>query len=108
VITSLVSFCIVLQMQILRVVFPPGGVAMRRRSDPLIELPSTCVHFWLCGEMDQLVVHAVCKKCGEKGEFVQAPYPWVTSMVPQKFGEVLRWAKSADEAERHRIVEAEY
>jgi hypothetical protein len=81
---------------------------MRRRSDPLMELPSTCVHFWICGEMDQLVVRAVCKRCGENAEFVQAPYPWVSSVLPQKFGDVLRWAKTADDAERQRIVGAEY
>lgn len=81
---------------------------MRRRSDPLIELPSTCVHFWLCGEMDQLVVRAVCKRCGERAEFVQASYPWVSGVLSQKSGDVLRWAKSGDEAERQRIVSAEY
>lgn len=81
---------------------------MRRRSDPLNELPSTCIHFWLCGEMDQMVVRAVCKKCGEKAEFQQAAYTWVASGFPQKFGDVLRWAKSVDEAERHGMVEAEY
>ncbi len=81
---------------------------MRRRCEPLMELPSTCVHFWLCGEMDQFVVHAICKKCGEKAEFVQAPYPWVSHAPPQKFGDLLRWARSADEAGRQHIVEAEY
>ncbi len=81
---------------------------MRRRSDPLIELPSTCVHFWICGEMDQFVVRAVCKKCGETAEFLQAPYPWVTAVASQRFGDVLHWAKSLDEAERHRIVQGEY
>ena len=81
---------------------------MRRRSDPLLELPSTCIHFWLCGEMDQLVVHAVCKKCGEETRFVQAPYPWMAGGLPQRIGEVLRRARSTDEAERHLLVEAEY
>ena len=58
---------------------------MRRRYDPLIELPELCVHHWLCGDQDQLIVHAACKKCGAKAEFRQEysfggiyyrPQPW--------------------------------
>ena len=60
-------------------------VVMRRRYDPLIELPEPCVHHWLCGDQDQLIVHALCKKCGAKAEFRQEysfggiyyrPQPW--------------------------------
>jgi hypothetical protein len=46
-------------------------VVMRRRYDPLIELPELCVHHWICGDQDQLVVHAACKKCGATADFQQ-------------------------------------
>ncbi len=82
---------------------------MRRRHDPLIDLPSPCIHHWLCGEMDQQVVHAICKKCDAKADFNQGQYPWSVRLLPrQLYDATSHWTKSVNEVGPAHIVEAEY
>ena len=47
---------------------------MRRRYDPPTDLPGLCVHYWLCSDQRDQVVHAVCKRCGAEFDFPQEPY----------------------------------
>ena len=69
---------------------------MRRRYDPLMELPNLCIHHWLCGDQDQLVVHAVCKKCGARAEFRQEHCFGVTYYHPQPWNDPsMPWMQSA-------------
>jgi len=78
---------------------------MRRRYDPLIDLPELCVHYWLCSDKRELVVHAVCKRCGAKAEFRQEhsfaglyyrPQPWNDPSTS--------WMQSADEVSAAGII----
>ena len=72
---------------------------MRRRYDPLIGLPELCVHYWLCEDQHELVVQAVCKKCGAKADFPQEPYLRGVYHRPQLWNDPsLPWMQSADEA----------
>ena len=72
---------------------------MRRRYDPLMELPELCVHYWLCGDQDELVVHSVCKKCGEEVDFPQEPYLRGVYHRPQQSSHPsLPWVWLGDEA----------
>jgi hypothetical protein len=60
---------------------------MRRRYDPLLVMPEPCIHYWLCGDQDQQVVHAVCKKCGARSDFTQEPYLWGWYRPPQPWND---------------------
>jgi hypothetical protein len=85
------DFCILYPCILRGLIAHPTEVVMRRRYDPLLELPKLCVHHWLCGDQDQMVVHAVCKKCGARAEFRQErcfgsiyyrPQPWNDPSMP--------------------------
>ena len=85
---------------------------MRRRYDPLMDLPEFCVHHWLCSDQRELVVHAVCKKCGAKAEFRQEYCFGVTYYHPQPgYDPSMAWVRSAHEVGAVSIirgVEASY
>jgi hypothetical protein len=83
----------------------PREVVMRRRYDPLMGLPSLCIHHWLCGDQDQLVVHAVCKKCGAKADFPQEPNLRGVYHRPQPWNDPsMPWVRSADEVGAVSII----
>ena len=82
---------------------------MRRRYDSMTALPNDCVHYWLCGDMDQTTIHAVCKNCDAKADFDQGQYPWSHGVLPrQLYVPTLHWTRSGNEVSPYSIVEADY